>query len=76
MVSYMHSEVARDGAERLQQKLDNGSLMMEILPNSYEQYNGDLELQNYASFCTFLKSRNGRKVLAMLEEGELNGYAN
>ncbi len=70
MSDFLHSIKAHDGAERLEQKLNDGSLKLDILPNSYKQYNGELERENYVSFCAFLKSRNGRNVLAMLDEGE------
>ena len=64
----LHSLNAREGAERLVNKLINHELMMDILPNSYEQYNGELEQSNFVSYCNFLKSRNGRIVLDMLDK--------
>ena len=68
MSTILHSLNAREGAERLGNKLINHELMMDILPNSYEQYNGELEQRNFVSYCNFLKSRNGRIVLDMLDK--------
>lgn len=65
---------AEEGARRLINNLENNIIQMDILPNKYESFSGELEEKDYVSYCRFLKSSNGRKVLDMLEEedaGEL-----
>lgn len=62
------------GAARLKGKLDSGQLKMDILPNTYEQFSGRLEAEDYVSYCQFLKSRNGRIVLDMLEDEDEETY--
>ena len=64
----LHSSNAREGAERLGNKLINHELMMDILPNSHKLYNSEFEQGNFVSYCKFLKSRNGRIVLDMLDK--------
>lgn len=66
----VNSVKASEGARRLLEKVHNGSLNMEVLPNNYGRFTGDLEENNYISFCQFLKSSNGKKVLTMLEEAD------
>ena len=59
-----------EGAQHLLEKVHDGALVMEVLPNNYGRFTGDLEENNYISFCQFLKSSNGKKVLTMLEEAD------
>lgn len=58
---------AENGAKRLVENLENGTLQMDILPNRYERFPGKLEEEDYVSYCRFLKSSNGKKILNMLE---------
>lgn len=71
MNAIIHSVNADAGAKRLIEKLEKGTLKLDILPNSYEQYDGELEQKDFISFCEFIKSRNGRIVLKMLDENFL-----
>lgn len=73
--SLLVSEEAEKGASKMIERIKNGSLYKETLPNSYEVYNGAIEEENYRSFCKFLKSRNGKLVINMIEqeEGVCNG---
>ncbi|MBQ2986556.1 MAG: hypothetical protein IJE23_03640 [Tyzzerella sp.] len=64
----LNSSEAEMGAEKLMRKIQQGNLCMEILPNKYKKFNGELEEKDYVSYCDFLKCIIGRKVLAMLEE--------
>lgn len=59
---------AEEGANSLINNLENNTLQMDILPNRYERFSGELEEKDYVSYCRFLKSSNGTKVLDMLEE--------
>lgn len=56
------------GAVRLLEKLRSGALELEIHPNMYPRYTGELEERDYLSYCKFLSSVNGKKVLDRLEE--------
>lgn len=66
----VNSVKAVEGAQHLLEKIHDGALVMEVLPNNYGRFTGDLEENNYISFCQFLKSSNGKKVLTMLEEAD------
>ncbi len=61
------SDKAESGAKRLIENLENDTLRMDILPNRYERFSGQLEEADYVSYCRFLKSSNGKKILNMLE---------
>lgn len=63
----LNSVKAEQGAARLLEKIDNVEMVMEVLPNTSEQYSGEHEERNYVSYCRFLNSANGKKVLHMLE---------
>lgn len=65
---------AETGAERLLEKIRNRSLGMDILPNRYPRFSGELEEEDYVSYCRFLESSNGKKVLEMLEEDDARNY--
>ena len=65
---FLNSEEAELGAERMFQQVRNKKLRMDILPNSYKRYSGELEENDYISYCNFLQSSNGRKLLKNLEE--------
>lgn len=64
----LHLQKAEDGARRLLEKIENGNIQMDILPNQYSRFTGDLEEADYISYDRFLKSVNGQKILKMLEE--------
>ena len=66
----VNSVKAVEGVQHLLEKVHDGALVMEVLPNNYGRFTGDLEENNYISFCQFLKSSNGKKVLTMLEEAD------
>ena len=70
----LNSVEANEGADRLKHKIESGELVMDILPNSYEQFSGQLEANDYVEYCNFLKSHNGRIVLDMLEENDDRTY--
>lgn len=73
MRGIVHSEEATRGAESMITSFNEGYLMLDVLPNTYEQYSGKIERTDYTSYCEFLQSRNGRNVLKMLdEEDEIN----
>lgn len=55
------------GAVRLLEKLQNGELEKEVRPNNYPRYTGELEERDYLSYCRFLGSINGKRVLSRLE---------
>lgn len=71
--SLLKSEAATSGAESFIEDIRSDKLRMDILPNSYEQYNGQLEEENYISFCNFIKSRNGKMIIAMLDAEDEQG---
>lgn len=64
----LNSTEAKQGAVRFRKALITGKLMMDVLPNSYDEFYGEKEEQDYVSYCSFLKSGNGKKVITMLEE--------
>lgn len=68
------SEEAERSADELVEKIHMGDIRMEILPNTYQVYSGELEEENYLSFCRFLKSHNGQAVIQRIEQGENMGY--
>lgn len=58
---------AEGGANRLLKRIRSGNLELEVLPNNYPRYTGQLEEEDYISYCRFLTSSNGKKVLGILE---------
>lgn len=68
------SPEAEKGAKRLIENLKNGSLQMDVLPNKYEKFAGKLEEADYVSYCHFLKSSNGKKVLNLLEAEDARNF--
>lgn len=64
----MRSVEAERGAERLVERLENGKMGMEVMPNVFKQFTGELEERDFQSYCRFLESANGYKVIQMLEE--------
>lgn len=70
----MCSAKAEEGAARLIEHVQNHTLPMDILPNRYDRFSGELEQEDYVSYCRFLESMNGQKVLNMLEEEDAGEY--
>ena len=64
----LHSLEAEHGAKSLLERMESGEMCMEVLPDSFEQFSGELEAKDYASYCNFLNSVNGKKVMDILEE--------
>lgn len=64
----LHSLEAEEGAKRLLERIENADMGMEVLPDSFEQFSGELEEKDYVSYCEFLNSANGKKVINILEE--------
>lgn len=64
----LNSVEAEQGAARLLERVNNHEMMMEILPNTCEQFTGEQEERDYISYCRFLESANGKKIIQMLEE--------
>lgn len=56
------------GARRLLENLKKGELRKEVRPNYYPRYTGKLEEEDYLSYCKFLGSVNGKRVLGRLED--------
>ena len=73
-VKILCSVQAEEGAARLIENIRNGDLPMDILPNRYDRFSGKLEEEDYVSYCRFLESSNGKKVLNMLEEEDAAKY--
>ena len=63
----LSSEEGEAGANRLLERLRSGSLKLEVRPNNYPKYAGQLEEEDYISYCSFLSSANGKKLLRILE---------
>lgn len=70
----MCSARAEEGAARLIENIRNWTLPMDILPNRYDKFSGELEQEDYVSYCRFLESLNGQKILNMLEEEDAGEY--
>jgi len=70
----LNSIEATKGGERLLEKIDNGMLTMETLPNQYDKFTGTMEENDYISYCRFIQSSNGKKVLEMLEKDDARQY--
>ncbi len=71
---FLNSAKAAAGAQHLLEKVEDGRLTMDILPNNYEQFTGELEEKDYLSFCRFLQSLNGKKILNLLEEEDAGQF--
>lgn len=66
------SQRGESGADHLLARLNSGVLQMDILPNSYPRYTGQLEEEDYLSYGRFLRATNGQKLLVKLEEHDGN----
>ncbi len=64
----LHSPQAEQGARQLFEKIESGTMTMDVLPNQYDRFTGELEENDYLTYCRFLQSVNGQSVLKMLEE--------
>lgn len=62
------------GVIRLLDKLRSRELEKEVQSNSYFCYTGELEEGDYLSYCRFLASINGKRVLRRLEDQDGKGY--
>ena len=63
----LSSAEAEAGADRLLQKIRAGSMVSDVLPGSCPGYTGQPEEKDYVSYCRFLSSPNGRKLIRTLE---------
>lgn len=72
---FLTSQRGETGADRLLARLNSGALQMDILPNSYPRYTGQLEEEDYVLYSRFLRAVNGLKLLAKLEEHDGNKCA-
>ena len=66
----LNSIEAREGAEYFNKILSTGILKMDVLPNNYDEFFGEKEEKDYVSYCSFLQSKNGKKVIKMLEDAD------
>lgn len=64
----LNSVKAEQGALRLLELIESEKIFMEVLPSENEQFSGEREERDYVSYCQFLESVNGKKVIQMLEE--------
>ena len=62
------SNKVQEAAENLVDKMKNNDVKMDVLPNSYDNFTGRMELDDYLSFCEFLESRRGKVILELVEE--------
>lgn len=70
----LNSVKAEQGAARLLERIENEDMKMEILPDNSVQFTGTLEEKDYISYCRFLESSNGKKILQMLEDCDAGKY--
>lgn len=70
----LHSLKAEEGARQLFEKIENAALRMDILPNQYDRFTGELEEADYITYGKFLQSVNGQIVLKMLEEENAGNF--
>lgn len=61
---------AEAGASHLLERIENEDMGMEVLPNKYVQFSGEVEEKDYVSYCGFLNSASGKKVVQILEEDD------
>lgn len=59
---------AETGANRLLERIENEEMGMEVLPDKFVPFSGELEEKDYVSYCGFLHSVSGKKVIRILEE--------
>lgn len=62
------SYAVQQDAEQFVYKMKNNYITMDTLPNSYENFTGRLELDDFLSFCNFLESRQGKTILEMVDD--------
>lgn len=70
----LNSQEAESGAKNLIHKLNSRHLEMDIMPNTYPRFTGELEEEDYISYCRFLESYNGKQILSILEEENATEY--
>ncbi len=66
--SILHSKNAEEGAVQLIRNIKDGIMKREIPSCSYSNYNEELEYNDFASYCKFLQSINGKTLFKQLEE--------
>jgi uncharacterized membrane protein len=64
----LHSQEAEKGAEHLIERIETGEIGIEVMPNSYAQFTGELEENDYLSYCRFMESAKGERLIQLLEE--------
>jgi hypothetical protein len=67
-LSSLHSQEAEKGAEHLIERIESGEIGIEVMPNSYAQFTGELEENDYLSYCRFMESAKGYRLIQLLEE--------
>ncbi|MCL2147474.1 MAG: hypothetical protein FWH52_06675 [Synergistaceae bacterium] len=67
---YAHSAEAITGAEELLAQIKNGSIEADLLRNSFKEFSGELEQDDFLSFCRFIRSHNGKLVFSALEDSK------
>ena len=70
----LSSVEAEIGAQNLISKVKNGELVMDVLPNFYPKFTGELEEADYIGYSRFISSQNGNKIINMLEEEDAREY--
>ena len=70
----LSSVEAENGAHEMIKKIRNEELTMDVLPNFYPKFTGELEEADYVGYNRFLSSRNGNMVINMLEEEDAREY--
>ena len=64
----LHSREAEEGARLLMERMDSMDLVLEVLPNDSSLLDSVLEEKDFLSYCSFLESLSGSRVIEMLEE--------
>lgn len=70
----LNSVKAEKGAERLLHKIESEEMTMEVLANASQEFSGEREERDYVSYCQFLESVNGKKVIQMLEDEDAGKF--
>ena len=70
----IHSELAELGAKHLMERIEKGELCMEVMPNTFSQFTGEIEEADYISYCEFMESVKGTRLIALLEEADAEQF--
>lgn len=73
-VKFPSSVQGECGADRLLERLSCGQLCMDVLPNSYRRFTGQLEEEDYIAYCRYVESLNGQKLFDRLEKADGKDY--